>query len=80
MATRMRELSLEEALANDAYEWLAINHPDLIDAIKFEIEKNKRSPEDIKRIVAQQVGPDRNALAMRCYQAARAMYYFPVEA
>ena len=54
----------------------------LVTRLPWEIQAKTLNEENarLKRIVAQQVGYERHALAMRCYQAARAMYYFPVEA
>lgn len=72
MATRVmqkRTVTIREALAAEAYEWLVQNDPLMAEAIGDELVAGK-SPEDIKREVSQEGGPDRYAKARRCYLAA----------
>lgn len=58
------------AIDQDAYEWLAVYAPIYLAAIERELSMG-RSPLDIRQIVSSNIGPDRQALALRCEQAAR---------
>lgn len=62
-------VTLEEAINEDAYEWLARTSPRMLEAIQNELSRG-RSPLEIRRLVSMHVGPDRAGLALRCYQAA----------
>ncbi len=70
-----RDVTLEEAIAEDSFEWMARQAPRLLDAVSFELSAG-RTPEDVRQIVSRQVGPERQALATRCYQAARWIYKY----
>lgn len=59
-----------DALDADSYQWLATQAPDLLTAIELEMGDG-RSPDQLQRLVAAHVGPEREALANRVYQAAR---------
>jgi len=58
------------ALDADSYSWLSTQAPELLDAVEQEIAAG-RTPQFLMRQVAAHVGPEREALAMRVYQAAR---------
>lgn len=58
------------AIDQDAYEWLSVYAPIYLDAIEKEM-RSGRTPSDIRQIVSTNIGPDRQALALRCEQAAR---------
>lgn len=75
----VRKLTLDEALAKEAYQWMAANVPELLDAIEYEMSSNHLTAEEVRRQVSQNVGPERQALATRCYQAARWMFYIGPE-
>ena len=62
--------SLSAAIDADGYEWLLSNAPTYVEAIERAVEAGK-TPEFIRAYVAVRVGPDRQALALRCEQAAR---------
>jgi hypothetical protein len=64
------KVTLEAALAEDAYDYLMRYSPRLVDALMHEITHG-RSPKDIQHLVSSNVGPERQALALRCYLAAR---------
>lgn len=71
MATKVREkMTLEKALCQDAYQWLGQQAPMLLVAIDNELADGV-SPEQVRWTVSQNVGPERQALAQRCYLAAR---------
>lgn len=63
-------VTLEEAVAEDAYAWLERNSPLLLQAVNNALSDNK-SPAQIRMAVSRMVGPDRQGLALRCYQAAQ---------
>lgn len=58
-----------DALNADSYNWLSTTAPDLLNAVEAEVQ-NGKTPEAIARLVASHVGPEREALAIRCRQAA----------
>ena len=60
---------LKRAVALDAYAWLTANAPEYLDAIEGELAEGM-SPEQVGRILSRELGPDRDALAHRCRQAA----------
>jgi hypothetical protein len=57
------------AIDADSYDYLSTAFPDLLAAIEVEVRAGK-TPDQIMRLVLQAVGPDRQALAYRCQQAA----------
>lgn len=69
------------ALALDKYshEWLSSNYPDLVTAIEIDMTRGA-TPQGIRFLVQQRVGPDRESLALRCEQAARHMMTLQMEA
>ena len=52
-----------DALNFESYQWLALQAPELIDAIESEVAAG-RTPEQIQRIVSGHVGAEREALSM----------------
>lgn len=64
--------ALIDAIDADAFDWLMQHAPRYVTAIETEL-RTGRTPEEIRYIVASNVGPDRMGLALRCYQAARHM-------
>lgn len=65
-----KESPILDALDADSHQWLSLQNPDLLTAIEIEMGKGK-SPEQIRRMIAAYVGPEREALSLRAYQAAR---------
>lgn len=63
---------LLDAIDADAFDWLTQHAPRYVTAIEAEIRQG-RTPAEIRYIVASNVGPDRQGLALRCAQAARHM-------
>lgn len=62
--------SLGEVLDAESYQWLASNHPDILEAIETEINnENGVTPEQIRYFVLIRTG--RQELAVRCQAAAR---------
>lgn len=61
---------LLHAIDRDAYDWLSQNAPYYVDAIQAELQAGN-TPEQMKRLVLQNAGADRSALALRIEQAAR---------
>lgn len=59
-----------DALDAESHEYLGNTAPELLSAIESEIASGMR-PDAIRRLVAAHVGSDRQALAVRCLQAAR---------
>lgn len=59
-----------DALDADSWQWMSATSPELLDAIEREVADGK-TPAQIQRTIAAHVGPERNALATRAYQAAR---------
>ena len=55
-------------LDKESYEWLAAQHPNILDAIEAEVAAG-RAPQDVRLFVLRQTG--RIEIAMRCEQAAR---------
>jgi hypothetical protein len=68
----LTKVTLEEAIAEDSCDWLAANAPRMVDAIHNSLISGL-TPEQIRWVVSENVGPDRQGLALRCYQAARWM-------
>lgn len=64
--------ALLDAIDADAFDWLTQYAPRYIEAIETEL-RGGRTPDQIRYIMASNVGPDRTALVSRCYQAARHM-------
>ncbi len=62
--------SLEQAIDEDAYEYLSQHAPSYIKAIDNELVRGA-TPEQIRWYVQVRVGADRLPLALRCEQAAR---------
>ena len=60
------------AIDADAFDWLVRYAPVYVEAIEKEL-RTGRSPSEIRYIVQTNIGPDRQALALRCEQAARHM-------
>jgi type II secretory pathway component PulF len=70
MATLTKTRSpILDALDIESYQYLSIAAPDLLAAIEAEVE-NGKSADQIQRLVAAEIGPEREALARRCRQAA----------
>lgn len=65
----MKRSPIVEALNADSWQWLSTTAPELLDAVESEVASGK-SPDQIARLVAAHVGPERNALATRVLQAA----------
>lgn len=63
---------LMAVIDRDGYEYLEVERPDYLQAVQQELDGGY-SPEEIRRKVLRIGGPDRQALAMRCCQAARHM-------
>jgi hypothetical protein len=63
-------MTLEAAIAEDAYEWMMANSPRLLFAIQHELQRGK-NPDQVRMVVSNSVGPERQSVALRCYQAAR---------
>lgn len=61
---------LVAALDAESYAYLSTCAPDILVAVEAEIASGK-TPEQVQRIAAQHLGPDRQALAVRVWQAAR---------
>lgn len=61
---------LLEAIDADAYVWLEQQAPVYLTAIEQELAAG-RTPDQIRRLVGEAVGPERSAFALRCYQAAK---------
>ena len=62
--------SITTVLDAIAYEWLAANYPQLVQAIDTELS-NGSTPSDVRFVVQQHSGADHDDLALRCEQAAR---------
>ena len=62
--------SITTVLDAIAYEWLATNYPQLVQAIDTELS-NGSTPSDVRFVVQQHSGADHDDLALRCEQAAR---------
>ena len=60
------------AIDADAFDWLVRQAPVYVSAIEAELQAG-RTPTEIRYIVQTNIGPDRQALALRCEQAARHM-------
>lgn len=58
---------LGKALNRESYEWLASQHPDILEAVEAEVTAG-RTPESIRLFVIRKTG--RDELAARCEQAA----------
>ena len=67
MATKSME-QLDKALDFISYEWLAEQHPQLVEAIEAEL-RGGATPRQIKHAVLSRA--QRIELALRCEQAAR---------
>ena len=63
---------LSAALDYESYSYLLKHAPDLVDAIEKELEAGQ-TPDAIRWFISAQVGPERQALALRAEQAARYM-------
>lgn len=61
---------LEQAIDEDAYEYLSQHAPSYIKAIDNAVT-NGATPEQIRWYVQVRVGSDRLSMALRCEQAAR---------
>lgn len=59
-----------DALNAESYQFLSTIAPDLLNAIEGEIG-NGKTAEQIKRMIIGHVGPEREALANRAFQAAQ---------
>lgn len=59
---------IEAVIDQDAYEWISLHHPYMIDAIQYHLKKGA-SPEQIRRYI-QGVAEQ---FAIRCQGAARHM-------
>jgi hypothetical protein len=66
--------ALRDALDAESLNWLEGHYPRLLDAVEAELNGGK-SPEQLKRIVLDVVGFDRDALAKRVESAARAILH-----
>lgn len=62
---------LQEAIEEDSYQWMVENCPEFEAAIKEEINTLGRSPEDIRSIASRELGTERQAMVLRCYQVAK---------
>jgi hypothetical protein len=69
MTRKMERLG--EALDAASLQWLNDNHPELAGALEHEVAIGAR-PEEVRRYVMQRT--QRQELALRCEQAARAMH------
>ena len=65
----MKPSPLIAALDADSYEYLSTQSPELLSAIEAEVAAGK-TPSQCARLVSQYVGPERDGLARRVYQAA----------
>lgn len=63
---------LRDALDAESYDWLTTHAPRLLDAIEQELVQGK-TPEQLRRIVQDNIGAERVGLALRIEQAARAI-------
>lgn len=61
---------LQPAIDFDGYNWMSTYAPFYVDPIK-ECLKLGATPEEIKRDISAQVGPDRQGIAIRAEQCAR---------
>lgn len=61
--------ALRDAVQLDAYLWMESNAPVYLAAIEHEVSKGASAADIRSRLVAE-LGPDRQALVRRCYQAA----------
>jgi hypothetical protein len=59
---------LGQVLDKSSYEWLAANHPDILEAVEAEVAAGK-TPDQIRLFVVLRTG--RVEIAQRCEQAAR---------
>lgn len=69
---------LMAVIDRDGYEYLEVVHPDYLTAVEAELQAG-HTPDEIRRKVLRLAGPDRQALAMRCEQAARFLSRMKVE-
>ncbi len=67
---------LASALNRESYEWLASQHPDILEAVEAEVGAG-RTPEQIRLFVIRATG--RPELAARCEQSARHIKAMAVE-
>jgi hypothetical protein len=67
MAQAMTMDRLDRALNRESYEWLASQHPDLLEAVESELQLG-RTPEQLRLFVIRKTG--REELALRVEQAA----------
>jgi hypothetical protein len=67
-------ISLRDALDVESLDWLTVHAPRLLDAVEWEIA-NGRTPVELRRLVQQNIGPERAGLGLRIEQAARAILY-----
>lgn len=70
MAQVMTMERLGKALDRESYEWLASQHPDILEAVEAEVAAG-RTPGQIRLFVIRKTG--REELANRCEQAANHM-------
>lgn len=61
---------LQRAVDQDSYAWLSSNAPFYVDAI-LESLRLGSTTEEIRRYLSSQVGPERQAIAIRAEQCAR---------
>lgn len=70
---------LMAVIDRDGYEYLEVQQPEYLQAVNQELQAGN-TPDEIRRKVLRLAGPDRQALAMRCCQAARHMSRMAVDA
>lgn len=72
MNTKPAGFGLRDALDAESFDYLTVHAPRLLDAIEFELNSG-RSPGQLRRMVQDNIGPERAGLALRVEQAARAI-------
>jgi len=65
----MKISPLQKAIYQESYEWMMSYAPMLVDAIEKELKTGNKS-KAIHIKATHELGPDRQALALRCYQVA----------
>ena len=68
MATRIF-LELDREIWKSDYDWLTENQPGYLAGIEHALGRGA-TPEAIHRHLLRHIGPDRRALALRCFHAA----------
>lgn len=61
--------AIDAAIQAESWEWLSDNLPLLADAVQKEVARGA-SPDQVRQYVLRRVGLGREALALRCSQAA----------